>query len=147
MTTTPSSTEGPQLHGAEPLGQMLERTPRARSRWIIPPPPEGWNGFALSEWELTASGFSDHHPHVEVNVVVAGELHVEANGVEVVAGVGDTVFTPAGAVGKYWAPEHARMIAIYGHNPEGLPTEYLEYWDIEPTGPGRTTTPLRLQRP
>lgn len=133
MATAPTSAQGPELHRAEPLGLMLEGTPGARSRWIIPPRPEGWDGFVLSEWELTAAGFSDHHPHVEVNVVVEGELHVEANGVEVVAGVGDTVHTPAGAVGRYWAPNHARMIAIYGHNPEGLPTEYLEYWDIPST--------------
>lgn len=141
MATARTSTQGPQLQPAEPMGQMLPEASGARSRWIIPPRPEGWDGFVLSEWELNAAGFSDHHPHVEVNVVIEGELHVEANGVEIVAGVGDTVYTPAGAVGRYWAPEHARMIAIYGHNPEGLDTEYLEYWDIAvpPASEGHST--------
>jgi len=101
-----------------------------RGRWIIAPDPVGWDDFALSEWELTAAGFRDHHPHTEVNVVVEGELHVAANGVTVVARAGDTVVTPAGSVGSYWAPVHARMIAIYGRNPDALPTEILGYWDL-----------------
>lgn len=132
--TTPQTplnlTNGPRLHAVEEMGQMIEGMRGARSRWIIEPRPDGWEGFALSEWELTDAGFSDHHPHIEVNLVIEGELHVEANGVEVVAGVGDTVYTPAGVVGRYWAPRHARMIAIYGHNPEGLPTKYLEHWQV-----------------
>lgn len=128
---------GPELLATKPLAQMLESTPGARSRWIIPPRPEGWEGVALSEWELTGAGFSDHHPHVEVNHVLEGELHVEVHGVEVVARAGDTVCTPAGAVGRYWAPKHARMIAVYGRNPHGLPTEHLDYWEIDRAAPPR----------
>jgi hypothetical protein len=114
-----------------------------RSRWIIPPSPEGWADFVFSEWELRAAGFSDHHPHTETNLVVEGELHVEANGVTVIAGPGDTVRTPAGVVGRYWAPTYARMVAVYGPNPDAESTEYLRYWDIkdETTGSGCCRSP------
>lgn len=133
MGTTKTS-DGPMLLSAEPMQQMLDYTPRARSRWIIPPSKDGWDDFVLSEWELTASGFSDLHGHVEVNLVVEGELHVEANGLEVIARPGDTVCTPANSIGRYWAPTHARMIAIYGRNPDAVEEEYLKYWEISNDG-------------
>lgn len=101
-----------------------------RSRWVIAPSDDGWGEFALSEWELTAAGWSDRHPHSETNVVLEGELHVESGGVTVVASAGDTVTVPAGEVGRYWAPVHARMIAIYGPNPEAEDTELLGYWEL-----------------
>jgi ethanolamine utilization protein EutQ (cupin superfamily) len=101
-----------------------------RTRWVIPPREEGWPEFALSEWELTAAGWSDRHPHSETNVVLEGELHVESDGVTVVARVGDTVTVPAGAVGRYWAPVHARMIAIYGPNADAEDTDLLGYWEL-----------------
>ena len=101
-----------------------------RTRWVIPPSEDGWGGFALSEWELTAAGWSDRHPHSETNVVLEGELHVESGGVTVVASAGDTVTVPAGEVGRYWAPVRARMIAIYGPNPEADDTDLLGYWEL-----------------
>ena len=104
--------------------------PRMRTRWVIPPSADGWQEFALSEWELTAAGWSDRHPHSETNVVLEGELHVESGGVTVVASAGDTVTVPAGEVGRYWAPVHARMIAIYGPNPEADDTDLLGYWEL-----------------
>lgn len=125
-------TTGPELLPYQALRSLDASQPGMRSRWIIPPNPAGWDGYVLSEWELTAAGFRDHHPHTEVNLVVEGELHVEADGVTVIARPGDTVRTPAGSVGSYWAPVHARMIAVYGHNPDALPSEYLSYWDINP---------------
>ena len=101
-----------------------------RTRWMLPPGSDGWEEFALSEWELTAAGWSDHHPHSETNVVLEGELHVEAGGVTVIVSAGDTVMVPAGQVGRYWAPVYARMIAIYGPNPGGDDTDLLGYWEI-----------------
>lgn len=105
-------------------------TPRMRSRWVLEPTGETWDGFALSEWELTAAGWSDRHPHTETNIVLDGELHVESGGNVVVAVAGDTVTVPAGEVGRYWAPVHARMMAIYGPNPSGDPSEDLGYWEL-----------------
>lgn len=99
-------------------------------RWILQPEETHGGGFTLSEWELRAAGLSDYHPHVEVNVVLDGELHVEVNGITVVAHPGDTVLTPPGVVGRYWAPAYARMLGIYGQNAHDLPSEYLEYWEI-----------------
>jgi quercetin dioxygenase-like cupin family protein len=106
------------------------QTPRLRSRWVLKPAGEAWDGFALSEWELTAAGWSDHHPHAETNIVLEGELYVESGGVTVVAAAGDTVTVPAGQTGRYWAPEHARMMAIYGPNPQGEQTSDLGYWEL-----------------
>ena len=104
--------------------------PRMRSRWVLEPGGEAWDGFALSEWELTAAGWSDCHPHSETNVVLEGELHVSSGGVTVVASKGDTVTVEAGEVGRYWAPVHARMLAIYGPNPEGESTTGTSYWEL-----------------
>jgi ethanolamine utilization protein EutQ (cupin superfamily) len=97
---------------------------------MVKPTGPAWNGFALSEWELTAAGWADHHPHSETNYVLEGELHVESGGVTVVASAGDAVTVPEGQVGRYWAPVYARMLAIYGPNPEGRPTQNLDYWEI-----------------
>jgi mannose-6-phosphate isomerase-like protein (cupin superfamily) len=104
--------------------------PRIRSRWMIDPPSGAWDGVVLSEWELTAAGWADRHPHTETNVVLEGELHVEAGGVTVVATAGDTVTVPAGEIGRYWAPIHARMVGIYGPNPEGHESTDFDYWEL-----------------
>ena len=120
----------PQVVPASTELEAEPGTPRMRSRWVLEPGAGAWDGFALSEWELTAAGWSDRHPHTETNTVLAGELHVESGGRTVVAGVGDTVTVPAGAVGRYWAPVHARMIAIYGANPLGEPSTDLGYWEL-----------------
>jgi uncharacterized cupin superfamily protein len=103
--------------------------PGIRSRRMIDP-AGAWDEIALSEWELTAAGWSDQHPHTETNVVLEGELHVESGGVTVVGKAGDTMKVPAGEVGRYWAPRHARMVAIYGPNPEGRETKVLDYWEL-----------------
>ena len=60
------------------------------------------DGFALSEWELTAAGWSDPHPHTETNVVLEGELRVESGGVDGRRGGRDTVTVPAGRSVAYW---------------------------------------------
>lgn len=101
-------------------------------RHIIAPDDNGWSGFALMEWELTAAQWTDRHPHEEVNFVLAGELHVESDGQTVVAGPGDTVRVLAGSTGRYFAPVHARMLAIYGPNPEGAESDSFDYRPLAP---------------
>ena len=99
-------------------------------RTIIDADPGGWSGIALSEWELNAAAWTDRHPHDEVNYVLEGELHVESDGETVVAGPGDTVWVRAGSVGTYTAPVHARMLAIYGPNPDGAESDSFEYREL-----------------
>ncbi|MBT0771501.1 cupin domain-containing protein [Kineosporia sp. J2-2] len=127
---TPSATGEPRLRPARPLVSAAPGTPRMKSRWIFPPEREGWPDFGLSEWSLTGASWSDHHPHSETNVVLEGELHVESGGTTVVARAGDTVTVPPGAQGRYWAPVYARMLAIYGPNPTGAPTELIGYEEV-----------------
>jgi len=66
-------------------------------------------------------------PHAEINYVLEGELHVEADGQTVVLGPGDCVRVAPGETGRYWAPTYARMLALYGANPEGAPTDATQY--------------------
>jgi hypothetical protein len=106
----------------------------SRCRWLLGPPPERWTDFVLSEWELEGTGWSDLHPHDEVNIVVEGELHVECEGQSVVVGPRGTVRVPAGKLGRYWAPVYARMFAVYGPNPAGGKTEFGGYWKIQALG-------------
>jgi quercetin dioxygenase-like cupin family protein len=130
--------EGPEglkagLIPAEDFYVFSPDMPRMRGRWIFRPDPSGHN-YAISEWELTAAGYSDLHPHDEVSLVLEGELHIEVNGVEVVGRAGDTIRVPAGSVGRYWAPRYARMFGVYGPNPDGAESQSLSYWEIdEPT--------------
>jgi len=97
-----------------------------RSRWIVSPTPEGWQDFALYEWELEAAESTDLHHHDEVNIIIARELHVRAAGTTVIARQGDAVRVAAGKRGTYWAPRYARLIAIYGPN-DGHPDEKVGY--------------------
>lgn len=101
----------------QPLAAIQEDWPGMRSRWIVPPTEGGWSGYALSEWELERAAWTDLHHHEEINVVVEGELQVECDGTTVIARPGDTVRVPPGRLGRYSAPDYARMIAIYGANP------------------------------
>jgi len=104
--------------------------PRMSSRWVHRPDPTGWEDPVIAEWELRAAGWADLHPYTETNFVLAGQLYVQSGDVTVVATKGDSVTVPAGHVGRYWAPVFARMIAIYGPNPQGTPTKPIEYWDL-----------------
>src|SRR5205085_2477710 len=74
--------------------------------------------------------WADRHPHDEINYVLSGELHVESDGETVIARPGDTVVVRAGSLGVYTAPVQARMLAIYGPNPDGLESDSFEYRDI-----------------
>lgn len=121
---------GPRVWPRETPSASKER-PRMRTRWIIAPSPGGWSDVALSEWELERAGWADRHPHTETNLVLEGHLHVECDGKTVVAGPGDTVQVPGGAVGRYWAPEHARMVAVYGPNPGAEDSDVVAYWHLD----------------
>lgn len=94
---------------------------------LISPVDAGWSQIAMMEWELRAESWTDQHPHDEYNYVLDGRLLVEAGGVRVELDRGEAVRVPAGAVGRYWAPEYARMLAIYGPNPHGHASESLGY--------------------
>jgi hypothetical protein len=89
---------------------------------ILPAPPSGWPQLAMGIWELRASRWGDCHPHDEVNHVLAGTLIVECDGVTIEGGPGDTIRVPAGLPASYHAPEYARMLYVYGPNPEGRPS-------------------------
>jgi ethanolamine utilization protein EutQ (cupin superfamily) len=92
------------------------------SRAFIPPTDTGWSGVALMEWELTAQEWIDEHPHDEFNYVLEGTLMVSCDGETVEVPAGSVVRVPAGSRGRYWALEHARMLAVYGPNPRGEPS-------------------------
>ena len=106
----------PELIPHQPLTERDDLMP---GRGIVTTPDAAWTGFQLMEWELTAAEWTDRHPHDEVNYVLAGELHVTADGSTVVARIGDTVRVAAGSRATYAAPVHARMLAVYGPNPDG----------------------------
>lgn len=110
-----------------PHAPLTHRAELMPGRAIIAPPGPAWTGLALMEWELTAAAWTDRHPHDEVNYVLEGELHVESDGATVVARPGDTVRVPAGSRATYAAPGHARMLAIYGPNPEGAESGDFAY--------------------
>jgi mannose-6-phosphate isomerase-like protein (cupin superfamily) len=102
-----------------PKAEVTPRGGLPNCRSIVAPAPEGWTEPALFEWELRGESWTDEHPHTEYNYVIEGQLFVAAGGVTVEAGAGDTVRVPPGAVGKYWAPVYARMLAIYGPSDGG----------------------------
>ena len=99
-------------------------------RTIIPPAQGGWTEPAVFEWELQAESWTDEHPHTEYNYVIEGQVFIESGGVTVEAHPGDLVRVPAGAVGKYWAPTYARLLAIYGPS-GGAPSRRLGYEKLE----------------
>jgi quercetin dioxygenase-like cupin family protein len=90
-------------------------------RTILPAPSSGWQ-LAMGEWELRQAGFGDCHPHDEVNYVLEGTLIVSCDGDSVEAGPGDVVRVPGGHPAYYRAPHYARMVYVYGPNPEGRPS-------------------------
>jgi len=106
--------------------ELLSRDEGPKCRVILPPANEGWSEPALFEWELTAESWTDEHSHSEYNYVIEGQLFVQAGGKTLELNAGDVGQVPAGAVGRYWAPKHARMLAIYGPS-KGGPSKRLGY--------------------
>lgn len=128
MSDEPART-GPVVHRHAPLTSGTRSG--GGTRFLNRPEALAWTEPVLADWELVAAGWEDCHPHTETNVVLEGALHVEYDGVEVVAGPGDVVEVPAGVTARYWAHEYARMISIYGPNPDGLPTPPGRSWTVE----------------
>lgn len=88
------------------------------------------DGMVLGEWSLRAAAWTDRHGHVEVNHVLEGELHVTVDGTTTVAGPGDTVAVPAGALARYAAPEYARMFFVYSQAPGGHRSDDNRYEEL-----------------
>jgi mannose-6-phosphate isomerase-like protein (cupin superfamily) len=107
-----------------------EEWPRMRSHAIVPRPKEGWIEPLISEWSLEGAAWEDYHPHAEYNYVLEGELHISVEGEEVVLRVGDSATVPAGKLGRYWAPKFARMLTVYGPNPDGDESSDFKYEEL-----------------
>jgi quercetin dioxygenase-like cupin family protein len=97
----------------------------SRGHAFVPPDPQGWAEVAVMEWELSGQEWVDQHPHAEFNYVLEGTLFVEAGGETVEVPAGSVVEVRGGVRGRYWAPVHARMLAIYGPNPDGAPSTVI----------------------
>jgi monoamine oxidase len=117
---------------ADQIPQVVDGWPGVRSRWVTPEPdPLGWTEPPIAEWSLEGVGWADTHPHDEYVFVLEGELHIESDGTTVVLAKGDAAKVAAGRTAKYFAPEYARMVGVYGSNLSGDPTEYGECFEIE----------------
>ena len=130
-----NKTERPTLvRGAAPPGvASVASGSSGPDCWpILPAPASGWPQLAMGIWELRASRWGDCHPHDEVNYVLAGTLVVECDGLTIEGGPGDTIRVPAGHPAYYHAPEYARMLYVYGPNPEGQPSTALDCGDTTP---------------
>ncbi|MEO8282999.1 MAG: cupin domain-containing protein [Pseudarthrobacter sp.] len=89
-----------------------------------------WNDFILSEWELEPCAWEDFHPHTETTFVLEGELHIQSEGETVILKPGDSARVNPGRAGRYRAPVYARMVTIYGPNPEGLGSHSFKYAEL-----------------
>ena len=105
----------PQLFPPAPLRR---RPGRPTGREIVAPAIDP-SGPGFFEWELRGEEWSDEHPHDEWVYVLDGELVVESGGVSVTCTAGALARVPAGARGTYRAPEHARLLSVYGPRPAG----------------------------
>lgn len=103
-----------------------------KARWFTGPPSAAWTEPIIMEWELTGESWTDQHAHDEYAYVLEGQLFVESNGVTVEANKGDMVCVPAGLVGRYYAPDYARMLGIYGPNPTGEPIKSVLFKKLPP---------------
>lgn len=97
-----------------------------KARWFTGP-AEVWTEPVIMEWELTGESWTDEHAHDEFAYVLEGQLFVESGGVTVEANEGDMVCVPAGSIGRYYAPKHARLLGIYGPNPHGEPMKNARF--------------------
>ena len=82
----------------------------------------GWahtEQLVIGEWSLTAAAWTDRHQHEETNWVLDGELHVTCEDRHEVVGPGQAVVVPPGALARYAAPVHARMLFVYGPSLDG----------------------------
>jgi uncharacterized cupin superfamily protein len=131
-TQPPALTSGDAINlwSAQTMKVMKDDWPRLRCRFINAEPVGSWEDFRLSEWELDACGWEDFHPHSETNFVLEGELHIESEGKTVILRAGDSARVNPGQLGRYWAPVYARMVTVYGPNPEGVESHSFRYFEI-----------------
>ena len=107
------------VSSASPEKHMSSDGPGMAGRSIVDPDDAGWQDVAVMEWELTAAEWRDRHPHDELNFILEGELHVESDGTHGRGRSRRHRPRPGGSHGRYWAPVYARMLAVYGPNPDG----------------------------
>lgn len=105
--------------------QPLDPNGQPPCRYILPAPTTGWVQPPVGIWELREAEYGDCHPHDEINVVLEGTLIVECDGESIEAGPGDLVRFPAGHAAYYRAARYARMVFVYGPNPDGLTSTTL----------------------
>ena len=129
FTASCLAASAPELAVSTPLTAVSDTTPRMKARWMLTQHirPDGWDTYAMSDWELDRAGFADHHPHDEANVVLEGPLHIRVGDVELVDQPGDTIRVPAGQTGDYWAPKYARMLGTTGLIRRESPPKTLKY--------------------
>ncbi|GAA1770566.1 hypothetical protein GCM10009712_18170 [Pseudarthrobacter sulfonivorans] len=127
---TATTDEAIDFWPAKSLEAMQEKWQGLRCRFINSHPDGPWDDFILSEWELDACAWEDFHPHSETNFVLEGELHIQSEGETVILRPGDSARVNPGRPGRYWAPVYARMVTIYGPNPEGLESHSFKYSEL-----------------
>lgn len=118
------------LYRGTELPLFKEEWPRMRNNAFLPPRKEGWTDFLVAEWSLESAAWEDFHPHPEYNYVLEGELHITVDDETVVLRVGDSATVPAGKLGRYEAPKFARMLGVYGSNPEGEASSGFKYEEL-----------------
>lgn len=96
-------------------------------------PGAAWGDVAIHEWELEGEGWEDLHPHDETTYLLAGELVIECDGASVTLHPGDAAVVRGGHLGRYLAHGYARMLAIYGPNPSGVPSSRFRSFRLDDT--------------
>jgi len=99
-----------------------------------------WDGIMITEWEMEREGWEDFHPHDETTYMLAGEMIVECDGVSLTLGAGDAATVRAGHLGRYIVKDYARMLAIYGPNPDGAKSSGFRSFTIDEYLAESTTT-------
>ena len=117
-----AETTGAEMVGRAPLAARGEGV---AARVLLGGGTGAWAGVVLGEWELTRAWLEDRHPHDEINYVLEGELVVTCGGAVHRLHAGDTVRVPGGRAARYEAPVYARMLFVYGPNPEGAPSAVI----------------------
>ncbi|MCB1485161.1 MAG: cupin domain-containing protein [Hyphomicrobiaceae bacterium] len=111
--------------------QPLDSEDGPKIRWFTEPASEGWTQPIIMEWELKGEAWTDLHVHDEYAYVLEGKLFVSCDGVTVEATAGEMVFVPAHRVGRYWAPEYARILGVYAPNPTGEPIQHANFEKLQ----------------
>ena len=86
--------------------------------------------LVIGEWSLTAAAWTDRHQHEETNWVLEGELHVTCDGRHEIVRPGQAVIVPRGALARYEAPVHARMLFVYGPSVDGHAAADCHYEEL-----------------